>query len=234
MKASDEDAREDPVFERGMELLRGAGPTPPMPAVKRRVWTSLERADTWGREPRRLWRPRLYAVAAAIVCVAGTAGAVIAHRLGPAPHLERAPAPAPAPAPARTGASSRRAAGAAEATTPALAAPAPRPAVARAAAVRRAPVGGLERSSERTEVLDAMIALRRDHDAVRAGALLDRYLAAHPRGALREEALALAIESADARADVRAARTWAAAYQASYPAGRFGAFARDHLEASGP
>jgi len=64
--------------------------------------------------------------------------------------------------------------------------------------------------------------------------LLDRYLGAHPRGALREEALALAIESADARGDERAARAWAAAYEASYPRGRFGAFARSHLEASSP
>ena len=54
---------------------------------------------------------------------------------------------------------------------------------------------------ERTEVLDALVALRREHDPVRAGTLLTRYLSAHPRGALREEALVLAIEAADARGD---------------------------------
>ena len=62
---------------------------------------------------------------------------------------------------------------------------------------------------ERTEVLDALVALRREHDPVRAGTLLARYLSAHPHGALREEALVLAIEAADARGDHgAAARSW--------------------------
>jgi hypothetical protein len=239
MNDSDEGGREDPVFERGMELLRRAGPTPAMPALKRRVWTSLERADTWGRQQRWRSRPRHYAVAAAIVFVAGTAGAVIVHRRGPGAPV---PQPAAAPAPSSRPAVHTQRASTAAPTPAADIAPAPRPVVARPSAVRRAPVGELKRSSagdgpraasaagERTEVLDAMIALRRDHDPVRAGALLDRYLGAHPRGALREEALALAIESAAARGDERAARAWATTYEASYPGGRFGAFARSHLE----
>src|SRR5438128_1054832 len=48
---------------------------------------------------------------------------------------------------------------------------------------------------ERTQVLDAMIALRRDHDPVSAGAILQHYLASHPSGTLREEALLLAFEA---------------------------------------
>jgi hypothetical protein len=83
---------------------------------------------------------------------------------------------------------------------------------------------------ERTEVLDALVALRREHDAVRAGALLTRYLAAHPNGALREEALALAIEAADARGDKLGARQLAQTYQGEFPAGRFLAFARSHID----
>ena len=74
-----------------------------------------------------------------------------------------------------------------------------------------------------------MIALRRDHDADRAGQLLDRYLAARPHGALREEALALAIEAADARGDRAGVSNWARTYQTDYPTGRFAGFARSHL-----
>jgi hypothetical protein len=63
---------------------------------------------------------------------------------------------------------------------------------------------------------------------VRAGTLLARYLAAHPRGALREEALVLAIEAADARADRTAGADLARTYLAEFPAGRFLPFARSH------
>jgi hypothetical protein len=88
-------------------------------------------------------------------------------------------------------------------------------------------------AQERTEVLDALIALRRDHDPLRAGALLDRYLVIHPRGALREEARVLAIEAADARGDRPRALKLALSYQADYPAGRFRQFARSHIESNG-
>jgi Tfp pilus assembly protein PilF len=79
-------------------------------------------------------------------------------------------------------------------------------------------------------VLDAMIALRRDHDATRAGRLLDLYLGAHPHGALREEALVLAIEAATARGDAASARRWASSYGDAYPNGRFKKFARETLD----
>jgi hypothetical protein len=81
---------------------------------------------------------------------------------------------------------------------------------------------------ERTEVLDALVALRREHDPFRAGGLLARYLSAHPHGALREEALVLAIEAADARGDRAVGEQLAHAYQGEFPAGRFLAFARSH------
>ena len=77
-------------------------------------------------------------------------------------------------------------------------------------------------------MLDALVALRREHDPVRAGTLLTRYLAAHPHGALREEALVLAIEAADARNDAAGAHQLARTYQAEFPAGRFLTFARSH------
>jgi len=58
--------------------------------------------------------------------------------------------------------------------------------------------------------------------------MLARYLAAHPRGALREEALVLAIEAADARGDRAAGEQLAHVYQGEYPEGRFLSFARSH------
>ena len=79
-------------------------------------------------------------------------------------------------------------------------------------------------------MLDALIALRRDHDPVRAGALLDSYLVAHPRGALREEALVLATEAADARGDHALAQRLARIYQADYPQGRFHQYTRSLIQ----
>lgn len=81
----------------------------------------------------------------------------------------------------------------------------------------------------KSEVLEALIALRRDGEPGRAAALIDRYLRANPRGALREEALVLAIEAAGARGDAPAAGRFAKAYRAAYPTGRFRAFADSHL-----
>jgi len=173
-----------------------------------------------------------------VALVAGTAGAVIAQRWI-APRLDSGAPPAratsaqrsslaPRPEAAKPIAADDIAAGDVIETPIVKAGPpraAPRKAVAAApsaAAVAR----------ERTEVLDALIALRREHDPVRAGTLLARYLAAHPRGALREEALVLAIEAADARGDRAAGEQSARAYQAEFPAGRFLSFARSHTAAS--
>ena len=83
---------------------------------------------------------------------------------------------------------------------------------------------------ERTQVLDAMIALRRDHDPERAQALLDPYLQRSRQGALREEALVLAIEAADARSDRARAARLARVYQDEYPGGRFATFVRSHIQ----
>jgi hypothetical protein len=80
-------------------------------------------------------------------------------------------------------------------------------------------------------VLDAMVALRRDDDAARAARLLARYLAANPNGALREEALVLSIEAADARGDQKGLDRLVNQYRASYPAGRFRSFVDAHRAA---
>ena len=69
-------------------------------------------------------------------------------------------------------------------------------------------------------MMQAVQALRRDHDAERAGALLDDYLRRFEHGALEEEALALAVEAAAARGDERAGEL-GERYLARYPKGRF-------------
>lgn len=81
-------------------------------------------------------------------------------------------------------------------------------------------------SEESTMVLAALHALRRGHDPVKAGALLEQYLARFPRGVLVEEALALGIEAALDRKDAAVARRLAEQYVQHFPAGRFTGLAR--------
>ena len=79
--------------------------------------------------------------------------------------------------------------------------------------------------------LAALTALRRDHDPVRARAMVDAYLRAQPDGAMAEEALAIAIEAAAAHHDADA-KTLAARYLSLYPSGTFRALARKTLRAT--
>jgi hypothetical protein len=80
-------------------------------------------------------------------------------------------------------------------------------------------------------VLEAIRALRSQGDAARAGVLLAEYLKAHPHSVLSEDALALSIESAVARHDMRAANDFSRRYLAQFPNGRYRAFA---LRATAP
>ena len=229
---------DESLFQRGVEVLQGTPPTEETPDVKQRVWRSILRAPV--TTPRRLpiLIPKL-ALVAIVAFGAGTAGAVIAHRwqratvparesAASAPPRSMLPAPRaekPSPMPAVAGAA------APEAVEPI---PRPRP-PARRAPMKLAslPPSAASVARERTEVLDALVALRREHDPVRAGTLLARYLSAHPQGALREEALVLAIEAADARGDRAGGEQLAHAYQAEFPAGRFLPFARSHTDGHG-
>jgi hypothetical protein len=232
---------EGPVGEKGLELIRRTPGTPAMPDMKRRVWAALEASGH-----ARVAAPRLglraFAAAGIVLGLCGTAGAVIARHWIQT-KLTPPPAPTPVPVAARslppTHALARAAAPAplpepetAPASAPTVKA---RPAKAgppRAAELHAATAAAT--AAERTQVLDAMVALRRDHDPARAGRLLDQYLGAHPHGALREEALVLAIEAATARHDAPSARRWAAAYGDAYPSGRFRKFARETLDADTP
>jgi hypothetical protein len=226
--------RGDPLFREGVELLQRTPPTTASTELRLRVWHGIRRADGAPASGGLRGLAFKLAVAAAVALAAGTAGAVITHRWI-APRLDRnaAPAAVKAPAPHRAVATS---ADEARAVEPAVSIEAPVEAPPAKAAARPAPkkIASAPPTSasvarERTEVLDALIALRREHDPVRAGTMLSRYLSAHPQGALREEALVLAIEAADARGDRPAGEQLALIYQGEFPAGRFLTFARSHL-----
>jgi hypothetical protein len=235
---------DEPLFRRGVEVLQGTPPTAEVPDVKQRVWRSINAPAT--HAPATMSRrlpiliPKL-ALVAIVALGAGTAGAVIAHR------WQRGAVPArddvvsspprstlPPPRPAKASPSQEVARPAAAAVDTVKASPRPRPPAGSAPKkLASLPPSAASVARERTEVLDALVALRREHDPVRAGTLLARYLSAHPRGALREEALVLAIEAADARADQTGGARLAHAYQAEFPAGRFLPFARSHTDGHG-
>jgi hypothetical protein len=250
-----DDAGSEPVSERGIELLRGTPPAPRMQDVKRRVWTSLQRSQVRAMHTSGVSRIRAFALVVVVVCVAGSAAAMIAHRLVVPHHDPAAQKPQASPV---AGKQPARFNGAVRSTKPAptevavamndvarpvvgklagprrVAAPAAEHLAPSAATEDRPAMVGAATAREQAEVLDAMIALRRSHDATRAGALLDRYLTAHPHGALREEALVLAIEAAGERGERALAQTLARTYQTDYPGGRFRKYASDHAAPSGP
>ena len=227
---------DEPLFQRGVEVLRRVPPTPRAADVKDRVWRSLQRATV--RAPRRMRILILeFAVVMIVAFAAGTAGAVIARRwIVPKLVADASPARASLPAPslpaARPEKTSPIQADVHAATDTADESRSPKsPGRSASKKLASPPPSAAAVARERTEVLDALIALRREHDPVRAGALLSRYLSAHPRGALREEALVLAIEAADARTDRAGGAQLAHVYQDEFPAGRFLPFARSHTDA---
>ncbi len=242
----------DAIVGRGIDILRSTPGTPLMPEARRRVWAAVEYEAGRARrkESQRLSPLRVFALIAALVLLGGTAGAVIGHR-GLGPLLERLvgrarpasvtgegvgdAAPLPPRRIARQAAPPQIApvAGDHEAAAPIVAMP---PNAER----RRTRVSGSRVAaaalvpSPRTrgdgQVLEAMVALRQDHDAARAADILARYLVDHPRGALREEAMVLSIEAADARDDQPGVVRLAKQYRASYPTGRFRPYVEDHLK----
>jgi hypothetical protein len=230
------------VHEKGIEMVRRTHGTPSDADLKRRVWAALKDGEPRAARAFRWSGLRSFAVAGVVLCLCGTAAAMISRHGGHWIWARSAPARTPTPpaiAPRVAPPAPREVGTPAPAIAPASPAAAPMPA-ARPRPVRAVAPRAIEltpaaaATAERTQVLDAMVALRRDHDAARAGHLLDHYLTTHPHGALREEALVLAIEAAAARGDGASARRLAAGYAEAYPNGRFREFARDTLGAGAP
>ena len=227
-----EEAAFDPVSERGIELLRNVQPPPPQPEMKRRVWAALQ--QTSSSAPR--LRPgmlRAVVLGAGVMVFAATAAAAIGGRwiVRQVERMRVAP-PAVSVAPTIRHEHVQSGHALAVVAPPAVEPPAPAPELHELDRPRphRLAMPVTTPAQERTQVLDAMIALRRDHDARRASALLDTYLVENRHGALREEALVLALEAADARGDVPRAVRLARTYQGEFPRGRFTTFAQSHLK----
>jgi len=220
----------DPVSERGIELLRAVQPPPPQPELKRRVWVAMQQSGAGAPARVRPGVLRLAVLGAGVMVFAATAAAAIGGRwiVRQVEHFRAAP-PAPEVAPVVVRHDHVHPARALAEAPPPAAEPPAAPALRELDRPRPHRMAVAPVTNERTQVLDALIALRRDHDARRASALLDAYLAGNRHGALREEALVLALEAADARQDVVRSVRLAQTYRDEFPNGRFTGFAQSHL-----
>ena len=235
------------VEAEGVALLTARARHEPSPIQKARVRAALEARGG----ARATWRGRPAALAlvfAAILLVGGAISSTSFARQWVGAQVRRLVAwvaPPAAPATVTQAGPARPAASTAPviveevpAEAPIATPPEPRAVAPHAHVHVNVDVGAPKRDAmpaiddEPTLVATAMRALRRDHDPVAAGRLLDDYLRRWPNGALIEEALALALEAANARGDARA-RTFATTYLQRFPAGRFGEAARRTL-ASAP
>jgi hypothetical protein len=93
---------------------------------------------------------------------------------------------------------------------------------------------GRRRGEDPTLVLEAIRALRTDGDPARASTLLTDYLRSEATGVLVEDALALSVEAAVARADGEQTVAFAHQYLARFPSGRYSAFVRQAMRSATP
>ncbi len=244
----------DPISEKGIEMLRAVRPTASSPLLKRRVWAALQESTIASPVRQRSSMLRVVVVGVGLVAFTATAAATIGGRriaariekfLGPlggvgvgaaqprsertkpvrvvaeaakAPDVEILPDSSAFEAPVK-----------ADSRTSVAGGP---PASAARGALRpsRALPLAAETTRERAQVWEALVALRRDHDPTHAAALLNHELETNPHGVLRQEALVLAIEAADARGDRRGAEGFARTYQREFPSGRFKQLAQRYLD----
>ena len=220
------------------DLLRASEPVVVSPARKQQLFNRVLLRQQIRRSPAaRLLRP-VFVVGVLSLAGAATAAATIGRRVWNERHAPVVDAPAvraPVAAirrarPARVAMLEAPAAAAAEPIAPVR--PARRgkpPARARVITIPRA----LPSSEDPSQVVDAIQALRNNHDSVRASRLLADYLTRYPHGALAEEAIALSIEAAAANHSPAAA-SFAERYLRQYPNGRFRQTAEKALAVRAP
>jgi hypothetical protein len=181
-------------------------------ASKEKIYTAVL-ARRQGRHGTRFAVLRPAVVFGVLLVAAGaTAAATVGHRWMQQRRHPLAPPAAPAPVESQTHAAAPRVGIAAAPPAP-FSASAPEPRRSHTSRARG-------RSEDPSAVVNALEALRKQRDPERAAKLLAGYLAAYPKGALAEEALALSIEAATVRHDP-AASEFARRYLREYPTGRF-------------
>jgi len=191
----------DPISEKGIETLRSVLPSASSSELKRRLWAALQETPIESPLRRRSVVLRAVVVAVGLSALAAAATATIGgwRSVG---RIDRflGSGGGVAPLPAPGGLQSSSVA---------------------------PPAAGTSR--ERTQVWEALVALRRDSDPNRAAALLNHDLQTNAQDVLRQEALVLAIEAADARGDRRGAERFARTYRREFPSGRFSKVAQGYL-----
>jgi hypothetical protein len=201
----------EPTLAALTELVASARPHESNPFAKRLVQSRLAR-QLEGGTPRFALRPAWFGVASLLVAASAAAAAGYSWLAPSEPAL---PVPMPASPTAFVQVPDRQ---------PQSRPHTPEPAMAELVRSADKP---LDRRFEKpragedpSQVAEAVRALRKQRDPVRAQQLLDQYLRENPRGALAEDALALSIEAAAARKDPRAS-DYARRYLTRYPHGRF-------------
>jgi hypothetical protein len=220
----------DDAEARLIDLLRAADATT-LPESQKQMSLAAILNPPRERSPRRprLRRPAM-ALSVALLAGASAVAAVGAHLLVRSPAVVVAPAVPPAGKPT---AAPIRIDSAPASTEPAVSPMPPTMPSAPGAPRVRWSAGARARSEGEnpSAVMDAVKALRQDHDPVEASRLLREYLRKYPRGSLSEEARALSVEAAVARngPDVS---SLSKEYLRLYPNGRFRKAAQHALERS--
>ena len=194
-----------------------------MAAQRRRI---RARIDAAAEQPRRFtWLRPAFAIP--VLLVVGVASATVGPRLYravvPQHSVERAPTPVQSQPP-------ERAAARAPAPEPQAAAPEQLGSITPEDLEPEKPQSAprVEKSGPGATLMMEALQARRAGDTARAQQLTAEYQKKYPNGALKEEALAIAFESAAARKDASAARL-AQKYLSAFPHGRFRAQAEQVL-----